>query len=249
MPSHFSAIGIPIHSHADLNALADQIGPLATPIAVAAGTYWRWTSDCGAEVWLQTNTDHELVGMTPYFSGGSRVSIRLIARVRRDDDTALEGALHGWVDPDPTDDASGAYPIVFDAVDFCQFADLALPAIAETRVVAFAHEVSLFPSVAAYEASQTGSVRFASKSFFPTGLFHTEADSSEPPASTAAFTGHVVASAVKTNELTGMTYYWALVETYGGVFDVVIDPDLCREAPKVGAVLSGSFWLCGRIVI
>ena len=55
-------------------------------------------------------------------------------------------------------------------------------------------------------------------------------------------------AAEKTNSLTGERYYWALVDSLGGSFDVVIDPTICEAAPEAGGVLSGSFWLCGRLL-
>ncbi|ODA34962.1 hypothetical protein [Planctopirus hydrillae] len=248
MPSHLSSIGLPVSDKADFAALADRIGPLAIPIEVDDGIYWRWSSECGAEMWLQTNADNELVGMTPFFSGKSRVRVRLNARVTRHGDTPLEGAFHGWADPDENDPESGAFPFVFDAVDYCKYNDVILPSIVHSQIAAFAHEISVYPTLDAYNASQTGELRFASQSFIPSGLFSSEGGSTEPPSSTAIFTGHVAETATKTNSLTGSKYYWAQVDTLGGSFDVLIDPELCHTTPVVGGVVSGSFWLCGRII-
>ena len=38
-----------------------------------------------------------------------------------------------------------------------------------------------------------------------------------------------------------------LVETLGRTFDVVIDPELLSVRPSAGNVLSGWFWLSGRL--
>lgn len=229
-------------------ALADRIGPLSTPIEVEDGIYWRWSSECGAEVWLLTNTDGELVGMTPFFSGDARIRVRLTGRVSRPGDTPLEGAFHGWADPGEIDPDSGAFPFVFDAVDYCEYAGMPLPAVVHAQIAAFAHEISVYPTPEAYTASQSGEIKFASQSFIPLGLFSPEGGSTEPPGSTAIFTGHVAATEAKINSLTGAKFYWARVDTLGGSFDVVIDPELCDTAPVVGGVLSGSFWLCGRLI-
>jgi hypothetical protein len=59
----------------------------------------------------------------------------------------------------------------------------------------------------------------------------------------------VLAAEEKINTLTGHAFYWALVDTYGGAYDVVIDPSLLPGVPAVGGVISGSFWLSGRIVV
>ncbi|RMG40631.1 MAG: hypothetical protein D6732_03155 [Methanobacteriota archaeon] len=61
------------------------------------------SSECGAELWLQTDANNELVGMTPFFAGDARIRVRLVARVARPDDTPLEGAFYGWAAPDESD--------------------------------------------------------------------------------------------------------------------------------------------------
>ena len=68
-----------------------------------------------------------------------------------------------------------------------------------------------------------------------------------PPRAEAVFSGHVLESGRRTNRLTGADFIWCLVETLGGVYDVVIDPELLPDVPRVGGVLQGSFWLSGRI--
>lgn len=88
-------------------------------------------------------------------------------------------------------------------------------------------------------------MKYASQSFIPSGLFGT---SKEAPKAEATFTGKVLETALRTNSQTGNRFHWALVETYGGRFDVVIDPDLLAEAPVAGGILSGHFWLSGRLL-
>jgi hypothetical protein len=58
----------------------------------------------------------------------------------------------------------------------------------------------------------------------------------------------VLAADKKINVLTGRAFYWALVETYGGAYDAVIDSSLLSGVPVVGGVITGSFWLSGRII-
>jgi hypothetical protein len=48
--------------------------------------------------------------------------------------------------------------------------------------------------------------------------------------------------------LTGREFWWALVESYGGIYDVVIDAELVEDAPRVGGVVNGTFWLSGRVL-
>jgi hypothetical protein len=47
--------------------------------------------------------------------------------------------------------------------------------------------------------------------------------------------------------LTGKQYYWAQVDALDFSMDVVADPSIVAVPPHVGGVLSGHFWLSGRI--
>ena len=60
--------------------------------------------------------------------------------------------------------------------------------------------------------------------------------------------GHVLESATLENHLTHLPYHWALIDTYGGMLDAVIDPALLPETPPQGGVMMGSFWVSGRIL-
>ena len=63
----------------------------------------------------------------------------------------------------------------------------------------------------------------------------------------ALFVGHIVETEERRNTVTGNPFRWALVDTLGGTFDVVIDPELLPDPPRVGNILSGWFWLSGRL--
>lgn len=248
MASNFSTIGLPVASLDDVNALANRIGPLAEPLAAPSGVYFRWSDPSGAEMWLQVNANDELIGMNPHYAGRSAVRVGLTARLASAGPSELDGSFHGWADPAGDAPDTGCYPFVFDAPDYRLHDDLSLPAHEEIQIAAFAQEIAAFETVAAYEAIQAGDPKYASQSFIPSGLFAPASDSTVPPRAQAIFTGHVLAADKKTNVLTGRAFYWALVETYGGAYDAVIDSSLLSGVPVVGGVITGSFWLSGRII-
>lgn len=245
MPSHLSSIGFPVETEEDFARLAERVAREATTVSVKGGGYSRWAGAGGEELWLQLNSRNELIGMNPHFSGPSSVRVGVTSRVARPNDTKLDGALHAWASPgDAPED--GEYPFVFDLPDAGVYSDLEIPAIAEAQIAAFAHDIAFFESEATYEASQDpDGVRFASRSFVPSGLFQA-ADSTNDLAQ-AIFTGHVLQSSVRTNAISQAQFYWALVDTLGGRYDVVIDPALLDRVPTPGGILSGSFWLSGRL--
>lgn len=250
MPSHLSTIGIPVETEQQFWELAQQVGPLATGLPVIGGTYFQWTDSSGAELWLQVTNDEEFIGMNPHFVGQSSMTVRLTSRVRSEEGSPFDGGFYGWADPvSQSDDAQeGLYPFVFDAPDFTCVADLELPATVTVQMAAFAHEVEAYDSEEAYAASQTGAVKYASRSFIPSGLFRPDGVEEPLPEARAMMTGHVLAADRFLNTLTNQPFYWALIETYGGTYDAVIDISLLSGAPIVGGILSGSFWLSGRVV-
>ena len=216
---------------------------------VPGGYYLCWTSESGAELWLQVDDEDNLIGMNPHFTGESRVRVGLTARIDRPDGTLLDGAFHAWADPQRDDPEIGSYPFVFDAPDFRCFGGLPLPTILEARIAAFAHELAVFRSEEEYAASLTGELKFAVESFIPSGLFTPDGDRIEPPEAQAMFTGRILEAEMRTNALTNAPFQWVLVETYGGVMDVVADPDFIEVQPTPGGIVMGSFWLSGRLRI
>jgi hypothetical protein len=115
--SHFSSIGLPLRSEADLHALIDRLGPSAEPMATDRGTYFRWCDPSGAEVWLQVSTRNEVLGANPHFTGESVVRVQLTERPDPGSPSSLDGRFHGWADPVQTEsgEVQGAYPFLFDA--------------------------------------------------------------------------------------------------------------------------------------
>lgn len=248
MVSHFSTIGLPVASREDLKTLADRVSSLAERLAAPNGEYFRWSDPSGAELWLQANANNEFVGLNPHYAGQSAIRVGLTARLPSAGPSELDGSFQGWAEPAGDEPDTGCYPFVFDTPDYQLHEELSLPAQKEVQIAAFAHKIAAFETVAAYEASQAGAIKFASHSFIPSGLFNPAGESTVPPQARAVFTGHVLAADEKVNVLTGRGFYWALVETLGGAYDVVIDSSLLPAAPAVGAVISGSFWLSGRII-
>jgi hypothetical protein len=248
MVSHYSTIGMPLASEEDVNALIQRVFTVGERVAAPIGEYRRWSDPSGAEAWLQLGAKNEFMGMNPHYAGRSAVTVGLTARLASAGPSELDGSFHGWADPAGEAPDSGCYPFVFDTPDYRLHDGLPLPARTQVQIAAFAHEISAFETVAAFEASQTGELKYGSQSFIPSGLFRPTDDSSAPPPALAMFAGHVLAAEKKINGLTNRAFYWALAETYGGAYDVVIDPDLLSGAPAVGGVISGSFWLSGRII-
>ena len=248
MPSHFSTIGMPVESAEDLEQLCERAAEDAEEISCPAGRYIRWSSAQGAELWMQVDNSNELVGVTPYFHARSEFVVGITTEINRPDETALEGAVHGWAEPQEDDPESGICPVVFDLVDKGWYQPFAFPFVSKVRLSAFAHDLDLHDSEEAYFAAQDGEMKFAAESFIPSGLFSFDEEDPGQPQSIALFSGHILEADRLSNPLTGFDYFRFCVQTLGGTIDVLADPELVGKQPIVGGVLSGTFWLCGRIL-
>jgi hypothetical protein len=248
MTDHFSPIGFLIESEDDFKELLNQIEEVEEVISVKKGTYIRWSSECGAELWLQADRKNRFIGGSPHFSGASRTEVGLATKVQRPYDNALEGAFKAWADPPPEDLTSGAYPFVFDAPDFAVYSEVQLPSLATAQISAFAEEITIYESTEAFLASQTAEHKLAPQSFIPLGLFPDTGQRTEPAEARAMLTGEVVKAEEKVNDLSREPFIWALVETFGGTYDVVVSSSMIDEMPVEGSVVSGSFWLSGRLL-
>lgn len=166
--------------------------------------------------------------------------------------TAYSG--YGFMDPNTKE---SFITLEFDCPNFGFIAKSPLPAIVTVQLSAFAREISTFDSVEEYERLKDKAscmrdgneidMSFASKCL-GTGRFVDENNTGY-----ALIVGHVMETELRTNELTGESFYWVLVETTCGMeVDVVIHPTLLETSsskpPKVGGVIEGYFWLSGLLL-
>jgi hypothetical protein len=240
--SNLSDIGFPTKSNEELNDLVERWLRDVTEIRCPKGTYLTFSDPSGAQIYLQMDTSGEFTGLNPYYAGSSRRRVYITGLIERDS-SPLDGGLHAWANAEKEDE--GDYPFVFDVPDIFT-APTDFPKVAEIQLNAFAtNDLEMFETEDAFFAAQAGEPKFAAQSFIPIGLFRE--NDGIPPQAHGRFAGQVKDFARKTNHLTGTDFYWFLVETLGGEIDVVSDPNYVKIEPRTGAILSGSFWLTGRI--
>lgn len=214
------------------------------------GFYLKFADSSGAEIWLQGNFYQELIGFNPHFAGKSRRTVALTQAVERDS-SALDGGFHAWANPENGISAKGDYPFVFNVPDFRTVQIGEFPKMVELQLTAFAsNDFQMFADEAAYDAKQEGELKYAAKSFVPSGLF-SSGENQEIDLSLVhpigIFSGEIKSVEPKTNSLTNEKFYHFLVETLGGEVDVVADVNLVKEKPRVGSIVKGQFWLSARI--
>ncbi len=243
MADHFGCIGVPVASVDELVAVAARAAESAEAVSVGRATYYRYTDPSGAELWVQADVREQFLGINPHFVGRSALDVSLIAAIHRREESVLDGAFHGWVAPDE-DGESGLYPILFDSPCALMHADLVFPHRVQVQVAALPHQVQLFPSRELYDSGAIDAPGFAAQSFVPSGLF----GEPDEPEAVAVMTGVIAEVELRTNALTGASFWWLLVESLGGTFDVVAAKDDFAETPVEGGVIYGTFWLTGRLL-
>ncbi len=247
--SNLSDIGFPVRGEQDVNDVIMSVLNHVSEVRCPRGFYLKFSDKSGAEIYLQGNFEQELIGFNPHFAGKSSRKVGLTQAIEREA-SELDGGFHAWANPS---DEAGEYPFVFDVPDFRTVPNLQLPQTVDVQLTAFAsNDFKVFADEKEYDESQDLEIKYAQKSFVPTGLFAFDAEKSEIDLSVVRpvgmFAGEIKAFELKTNSLTNAQFYWFLVETLGGEVDVVSDTKWLEKEPNVGGIVSGQFWLSGRII-
>jgi hypothetical protein len=250
--SNLSDIGFPTPDEQAVNEMIMHVLEFAVPVKCPYGFYLKYTDGSGAEIYLQGSRDHELVGFNPHFAGKCRRLAGLTKKIERDS-SPLDGGFHAWAAPtDIETEISGEYPFVFDVPDFRVIEIEDFPVVTDIQMTAFAsNDFKIFPNEESFYEAQESEPKFAANFFIPDGLFDFDNenwDEKTPPRPIGSFAGRIKEFELKTNQLSGQRFYWFLVETLGGETDVVADPKLVPEEPQTGGIVSGQFWLSGRIL-
>ncbi len=249
--SNLSDIGFPTPDEQAVNEMIMHVLEFARPIQCEQGFYLKFSDASGAEIYLQGNFDQELVGFNPHFAGTSRRRAGLTKKIERDS-SALDGGFHAWANPfEEGEEISGEYPFVFDVPDFRMNEIENFPTLKEIQLTAFAsNDFQIFAGEDDFFDSQESELKYASKSFVPTGLFSFDENENidlNVVRPIGKLAGEIKAFDLRTNQLSGQDFYWFSVETLGGEIDVVADPKFVTDEPKIGGIVSGQFWLSGKI--
>lgn len=250
--SNLSDIGFPVQSEQDVNQIIENLLSVVKPKPCAGGAYYIYTDASGAEMYLQGNTGDELIGFNPHYAGESRRTVRLTRKIERES-SELDGGFYAWANPQKGLGDSGDYPFVFDVPDFRAVPVAQLPRVCDIQLTAFAsNDFRVYSDEKQFNDNQENDLKYAAKSFVPTGLFSfDEADDSIDLSSVrpvALFTGEIKKYELKINALTSEKFYCFLIDTFGGEIDVVADPKLIASEPRIGGIVSGQFWLTGRLL-
>jgi hypothetical protein len=247
VPSHFSSIGFVLETSEQFKDLALDAACRGERVPAQTGDYICFAPGAGVELWVQVVDSTTVVGCNPHFRGQGRLRLGL-TRVIANTEHILDGGVYGWVDPRAGDPESGAYPVFIDVPDFAVLQEHSLPPCTiDLQVAAFAHELRVF-ATEDDSANNGERLRLAPEAFIPSGLFYPGGEARDPLRAEGIFAGRILATELLTNPVTTRQFYWLLIKTFAAVIDVVADPILVTEQPRVGGLVQGAGWLTGRAI-
>jgi hypothetical protein len=241
---------MPVKTNRDVQKLIIKASRKGKKIFCEYGYYSKWSSKTGAELWIHVNKSNEIIGVNPFYDGESNYSAGIINKIDGKGVNDFEGLLYCWADPVDDEPESGYYPFAFDCVNIYAIEKMKLPCIKSIKLSAFAHELEIYSDENDYYLKQTSEHPYASKSFISSGLFSPNENGDVPSEiiPEAVFTGIILDHKRYVNELTGKKYYWIKTETYGGIIDVVADTEFVVCDLNINGVISGTFYICGKII-
>jgi hypothetical protein len=148
-------------------------------------------------------------------------------------------------------------PLIFDLADPREAAEIRPGSEVTISIAAFSYDPEIYADAKAFAEAQQkdgAKITFAPNYFIPTGMFFEKVggampDDAKRPTPYADFAGTVLKADMRRNTAGGASFWWVLAETYGGAtVDVVIDPATIKTEPKPGNIVTGRFWMSGRLV-
>lgn len=247
--SNFSNIGFHVNSEEEFYALVERAYHKSSYYKTKNGTYYHYSDESGAELWIQTNGDDEFIGVNPHYKGRSKRRVSITESINRPE-SVLDGAFHSWADPIEKDNfENGVYPFVFDVPNHKQYDDIEIPQLCDIQLCAFAQDFEYYESENSFVNAQKGGAKWSSQSFVPITLFNTSDENKSNPEALGLFAGIVTEVELKKNHLTEQNFYWLFVKTLGGEVDVLVAQVLFENTiPRIGGVIHGEFWLAGILI-
>lgn len=239
----FSTIGFVVDSFNDIMKFGGEACKNGNRIEILGkGAYYSLKLNCGAELWAQVDVNNQPMGLHPGFAGECKIKVRAKPFLESSRLSVLDGYYYSYLITDDQD-----YPLLFESPNFYQTAIADDEIIAEAQVTAFAKEVKIFSNVDEMSKDKIwGS--WAIQSFTPSGTFSPKDDPNFEQHPAAIFSGYARKVELKRNEITGNKFYHLVVESLSASYDVVIDPILLSVVPEVGNIVSGQFYISGKII-
>lgn len=265
MSIRLHALGFPAQWTPDMLSLVDELAQDRSKLVGSAkGNYRLWRSQQGAELWFhfpqraarmaekssaagtpQATPASRPIAVTPFHRGLSSCPIRIARYLSIDRANPLEGSCMAWLPPSAPGDREQV--IVLELAPY-GLQPLRTPPHATTaQIVCFSHALWAHADAAAYDRATPAGRRIQAGTFRPV----VEAEVPEvalsytsSPMTLGLVTGTVRRTIRHLNPVTREPYYWLLLETRRGAFDVVANPTQMSGDASEGSIVQ----VCGSFV-
>lgn len=210
----------------------------------------RWAVDTGPEIWTHIDRAGEVVGAVPFFSTKTVYRIS-VTGTGEDPDEEMEGWIDGWLEPSEDDEPySGAFPLRVSLVNYAlaRHRLTTFPSVHRIELVALAHEADLYKDEAAYSKAPGEVYRPPVGIFASSAHFAADGESQSFSEATALLTARISSARLLMNAETSESYWWIQVSVGGVTLHTFADRETLGGEPLEGQILSGSFWLLGRLL-
>jgi len=272
----FDAIGFKAPDFQEFNHYLDMARLKGHHPSSERGSYAYWAVGEGIELWVAADKQLAQLNSSPHYLGASRVNGRVLEIV--DHPTTLEGGVRVHLVPESEDAPHYSFMFGVPDWDLTRpllkqlKAAESGPLVVSFQLTAFAEELECYDDEASYLAVQSeaqerqrhyaelGIEQDAEDEeykkdkemlappvhFIPTGL---QVAKGEKPLPKASLSGEVVGGHVLRNPITNQQTLCLSLKTLGMTIDMVADPALVKRRPRRHSIVSGHFWLSGRLVV
>lgn len=223
-----------------LVAIAGQPGET---IVTQFGTYKRVRLEGGAEIWIDIGADGtpkagQVIGMTPFHHGVGAIKVEVRQTMALDPNDPLVG---GWtVQLQALARGDRPLPITVEVVPFRLHATAAPTFTAYIRMLGLASEATVYPSAQAFLNRAAKSKLMSLGAVSPLCSAAGSMIESQAPDQrcVAVVTGRIEDARQIINPLSGQPYFWLLIATDRGLFNIVAGGrTLLGAAPEKGAIV------------
>lgn len=245
---NFAAIGMAFEDDDELAILLERTLTGGRAIYTDTGRYVVASDGNGAELWFVLDQADEIISVDPYFRGKGAVRTRITQAEHDASGLGMTMTVHGWADPVPVSsdplELQGQFPYHVDILDWAVIANRAMPFEATLGVTAFPWSLTVHKTEDDFtKAMGEEDLPANTLNFVPLGLLAAGDGEDAPPRAFAGITGRVLESAVFQNPWGQGAYGWALIQSAGGQFDLMLDVSQGLIPPKPGAVVETQAWL------
>ncbi len=247
MASHFECLGFPFTPEStreeDMARTLEAMFQDGRAVAAPTGFHAvEWTDDDGTCAYAVVRMDRDagtldVQDLTPLYAGETRQRGRVL-RAMHDEQSSFTDYLHVEM---LEGDAESGHPIFMEmkAPGFSRNMDLRGDEVL-LQTTLLGQKIQVFANEADFVERRPEDLE--TRSFTPTGLMGT------PPQAKARVSGIVTSTTVRTNAATGGTYRHAVLDTFGGTYDLVVADDDDAACLVEGCVVLAECYVIGRLL-